>query len=205
MTQLTEHALFVTSCYTTYLEDVDNSKINERVLHLEKHDEGNHRSNHGGYQSNPIHFDEVDSAEVMRLFSNHIFPAAQRIVDSWDIKKELSQYVYWYNVNRRYNYNAIHDHPMSFVSGVYYSKVPKDSGVIRFIRSQTEMDRMSFQHNHMIHTGAIPNNNRINTEHWFVPSEGLLILFPGHLTHEVDQNLTPDEDDARISLSFNFF
>jgi uncharacterized protein (TIGR02466 family) len=130
---------------------------------------------------------------------------AQKIINSWAMPKELSNYSYWYNVNRRYNYNSAHMHPDSYLSGVYYVKVPADSGRIVFDRPQTEADRMAFQTQWFLHNSITVDNPRINTEHWFVPEEGMLLMFPGHLTHGVEQNLSTDEDDRRISLSFNLY
>jgi uncharacterized protein (TIGR02466 family) len=130
---------------------------------------------------------------------------AQKIIDSWVVPKELSNYSYWYNVNRRYNYNTAHMHPDSYLSGVYYVKVPADSGRIVFDRPQTEADRMLFQTQWFLNNSITVDNPRINTEHWFVPEEGMLLMFPGHLTHSVEQNLSADEDDRRISLSFNLY
>ena len=125
---------------------------------------------------------------------------------SWSIDFiDTDRYCYWYNVNRKYNYNTSHIHPSSYVSGVYYTKVPSNSGKIVFERSKSEEDRLHFQQNRILAGTINPNNNRVNTEHWFTPQEGMLILFPGHLSHAVEQNLTNDKDDARVSLSFNFF
>lgn len=205
MTQIIEHQLFVTSCYVTYLDNVDNMKINDKALSHEKRSDNSIRSNKGGYQTQPILNNETDSLEVLNLFQNYICPAAQKVLDSWGLHKELDSYSYWYNVNRRFNYNTSHIHPHSYISGVYYSKVPTNSGAILFDRAQSEIDRLQFQQSYITGSGIKTDNNRINTEHWFTPREGMLILFPGHLSHSVDQNLTQDEDDARISLSFNFF
>jgi uncharacterized protein (TIGR02466 family) len=205
MAQLIEHQLFITSCYVTYLVDIDNLKISEQALYHESNSTNNERSNKGGFQTTPIFGHEIDSPEVLKLFQKHICPAAQKVADSWNLIKDMDAYSFWYNVNRRYNYNTAHTHPHSFISGVYYSKVPSNSGLITFDRAQSEIDRLQFQQTHILSTGVTPDNSRINTEHWFTPTEGMLILFPGHLSHAVDQNLTQDHDDARVSLSFNFF
>ena len=202
--EIAEQQIFVTSCYTTYLEDIDNSKIIERAFHHEKNTPSNQRSNQGGYQSPPFIETDLSDPEVSRLFNEFIVPAAQYVVDSWNLNLHLNKYSYWYNINRRHDYNSGHSHPFSYISGVYYAKVPSNSGNILFERAQTELDRMQFQQHYIVRTNQHIDNNRINTQYWFEPHEGLLILFPGHLTHEVKQNLTTDEDDIRVSLSFNF-
>lgn len=204
MNQITEHLLFVTSCYITYLTDIDNAQISDNALQHEISSSSEHRSNKGGFQSQPFRNNNFDNEETFKLFQKFICPMAQQIFNSWNLDKSIDNYAYWYNVNRRYNYNNAHIHPGSYLSGVYYSQVPSDSGRIVFDRSQTELDRLEFQQDHIELNNLKIDNNRVNTQHWFIPEEGMLILFPGHLSHYVEQNLTQDKDDARISLSFNF-
>jgi uncharacterized protein (TIGR02466 family) len=205
MNNIVEHPIFISSCYNTYLKHIDNKLLTEFITKLEKTDSNNARSNKGGWQSLPIHETQVDNEIILELFNTAIIPMAQKIIDSWVVPKELSNYSYWYNVNRRYNYNTAHMHPDSYLSGVYYVKVPADSGRIVFDRPQTEADRMLFQTQWFLNNSITVDNPRINTEHWFVPEEGMLLMFPGHLTHSVEQNLSTDEDDRRISLSFNLY
>jgi uncharacterized protein (TIGR02466 family) len=205
MNNIVEHPIFISSCYNTYLKHIDNKSLTDFITKLEKTDPSNARSNKGGWQSIPVDETRIDNAITLELFNTAIIPMAQKIINSWAMPKELSNYSYWYNVNRRYNYNSAHMHPDSYLSGVYYVKVPADSGRIVFDRPQTEADRMTFQTQWFLHNSITVNNPRINTEHWFVPEEGMLLMFPGHLTHGVEQNLSTDEDDRRISLSFNLY
>ena len=48
------------------------------------------------------------------------------------------------------------------------------------------------------------DNPETNNTHWYYPVESMLVLFPSHVSHYVEQNVTEDESDGRISLSFNF-
>jgi uncharacterized protein (TIGR02466 family) len=204
MSDITEHPIFITSCYTTYLENVNNTLLIETIKQLEKSNPSNTRSNKGGWQSVPRESKDVDNLVTLELFNNVIMPMAQKIMNVWSLPIELSKYSYWYNINKRYNYNSAHPHPNSYISGVYYIKVPSNSGRIMFDRSQTESDRMFFQTQYLLNNSIDVDNPRINTEHWFAPQEGMLLMFPGHLMHSVEQNLSTDDDDSRISLSFNF-
>jgi uncharacterized protein (TIGR02466 family) len=206
MNNIVEHPIFISSCYNTYLKHIDNNLLTDFITKLEKTDPTNARSNKGGWQSLPIHETQVDNAITLELFNTTIIPMAQKIVNSWTLPKELSNYSYWYNVNRRSNYNQSHYHPGALLSGVIYLKVPLHSGNIVFIRSSNEADRMDFITEYQLTNDIIcPDNPNINVLHWEVPQENLLIIFPGHLQHQVDQNISTDEDDARISLSFNYF
>ena len=205
MFTLTENLLFVTSCFTTYINTTDHGRIVEAVEKIQATDVGNQRSNEGGFQSKVIHSPNFDNIETSNLFNNVIYPAAGMVAKSWSLPFNMDKVGYWYNVNYKYSSNREHTHPRSFLSGVYYIKVPENSGNITFLRSNTEHDKMEFIHHKILEEGLQIDNNRINTEYWYTPIEGMLILFPGHLSHYVRQNLTTEVDDRRISLSFNFF
>jgi uncharacterized protein (TIGR02466 family) len=205
MDELKETVLFATSCVSTYLKSIDNLSIIDSIEQLQKTDPGNHRSNIGGYQSHGIYLPNYDNLITKQLFENHIIPAAKKIKQVWDLPNDMNRASYWYNINYKHSSNREHSHHESFLSGVYYLKVPSNSGNIMFLRSQLEVDRM-----HFIGKSLFLNNTEINTPHLFteyrmVPEEGLLILFPGHLSHYVERNNTDDVDDRRISLSFNFY
>ena len=98
-----------------------------------------------------------------------------------------------------YSYNKTHTHPNSLWSGVYYIKVPKNSGKL-FLEDprpgpNTHMPRR---------VEGVPEAL------WRVcayePAEGRMIFFPSWLPHGVDINLNTDkgEKNWRISVSFNF-
>ncbi len=205
MLDITEHPIFLTSCFVTYATEFDHKIIIDSVNQIEKTQPSNKRSNAGGFQSRTIGRTEYDNAETANLFENLIIPAAKQIALDTGYPSTFDSVRYWYNINYRYSYNKAHIHPKSYLSGVYYIKVPADSGRIVFNRSETEIDRMDFIVEEFVKTKQTKNNIRINTEHWYDPTEGMLILFPGHVNHYVEQNLTLDADDKRISLSFNFF
>jgi uncharacterized protein (TIGR02466 family) len=204
MLKLTENLLFVTSCITTYVDTIDHASIVEAIEKIQSNCKGNKRSNEGGYQSLVQYSPKYDNNETAKLFKNYIFPAAKDVQKLWSLPSLMDKVGYWYNVNPKHSSNREHSHPRSFLSGVYYIKVPANSGNIMFLRSGTEHDRLEFLHEEIAKNNLNIDNNRINSEHWFAPKEGLLILFPGHLSHYVRQNCTNDIDDRRISLSFNF-
>jgi uncharacterized protein (TIGR02466 family) len=205
MFKLTENLLFVTSCFTTYVDNINHGSIVDAVEKIQVTEPGNQRSNEGGFQSMIKYAPEYDNLETAKLFTNTIIPAAKMIAQSWSLPSQMTDVGYWYNVNYKHSSNREHTHPNSFLSGVYYIKVPQDSGNITFLRANSEHDKMEFIHQLISEKNLHIDNNRINTQHWFSPKEGMLILFPGHLTHYVRQNLTNDTDDRRISLSFNFY
>lgn len=206
MIQLYEHQLFITSCYTTYLDGYDHKRLIDNIYNLQNTESGNTRSNKGGWQSHAIESTNFDNDIMKKLYEESIRPAALEILELWSLPiYQLKNFCYWYNVNNKYSYNDAHTHPDSHISGVYYIKVPSESGNITFYRNESERDRMWHTSRDIVHQSLNTNNPNVNTQHWFDPKEGLLILFPSHLSHDVGQNLTNDDDENRISMSFNFY
>ena len=98
----------------------------------------------------------------------------------------------WLNVNRNKDYNMLHDHPNSVVSGIFYVKVPENSGELIF--SNENLIRF--------YPLKIKEYNKYNSQIWkFEPKENTLYLFPSWIKHMVSSNFTNEE---RISLAFNF-
>ena len=94
----------------------------------------------------------------------------------------------WGNINYRGNWNNLHEHTGAFISGVYYVKVPKDSGHLAFRAPRAiTVSEQSGEH-----------PKWVNIE----PNEGVLMLFPGYLEHMVKPN---QSDESRISIAFNLY
>jgi len=89
---------------------------------------------------------------------------------------------YWAAVHKDHIGHESHAHENSLVSGVYYARVPSNSGRIVF-----EDPR-----------GSLSPFGRLQT--YFEPSEGDIVLFPSWLIHKVSP--TPGTD-MRLSIPFN--
>lgn len=97
----------------------------------------------------------------------------------------------WLNVSEPGQWHHKHEHPNSFVSGVFYVKADREKDRITFYQS-------GYRHI-LIKTEKF---NLYNSLSWWVEVQtGDLLLFPSYLTHEV----MPVTGDSRISLSFNTF
>ena len=121
--------------------------------------------------------------------------------DKYDFDFRITQS--WLNKTlRNGDGHHIHNHPNSFISGVFYVRVNPDVDYIVFSRPNQQF----FQF-------PIKEYNTFNSYQWSVGvSEGQLLLFPSTLIHEVKppkvSNMISSDDDAyadRISLSFNVF
>ena len=122
--------------------------------------------------------------------------------DEYDFDFRITQS--WLNKTlRNSDGHHIHNHPNSFISGVFYVRVNPDVDYIVFSRPNQQF----FQF-------PIKEYNIFNSYQWAVNvSEGQLLLFPSTLIHEVkppkvSDMISSDDTDVyadRISLSFNVF
>lgn len=97
----------------------------------------------------------------------------------------------WINYTKEGEFHHKHEHPNSFISGVFYIKADKQKDKIHFF-------------NNLYRQLKLPTDNydAWNSDSWWFSVEtGQLILFPSSLTHMVE----PVKGDTRISLSFNTF
>ena len=103
----------------------------------------------------------------------------------------------WVNRNPKGARNSRHTH-ITFtrnllLSGVYYVKVPKDSGRIRFYDPRN------------ISIMNTPDNeyyNDSNMYNFVQPVKDMILFFPSWFEHDVEENKSNDE---RISIGFNIF
>jgi uncharacterized protein (TIGR02466 family) len=98
----------------------------------------------------------------------------------------------WTNYTKQGEYHHKHEHPNSFVSGVFY------------VQSEKAKDKIYFYRNGYQQIKFPPKEwNVWNSDSWwFDVGTCDLILFPSSLTHMVE---TVDHEQTRISLSFNTF
>ncbi len=101
----------------------------------------------------------------------------------------------WVNKSGTGQYHPRHRHPNSVISGVIFLDENKDRRLpaIRFHRT-LEMFPLSF---------TFDDLNEFNAScREFDPAEGMLMLFPSHVEHDVDRNTS---GRVRTSISFNTY
>ena len=107
-----------------------------------------------------------------------------------DVKPYVTQS--WANYTEPGQFHHKHEHPNSFISGVFYIQAKKDSDRIYFYRNGYQQIKVPTE-----------NYNLYNSESWwFEVGTCDLVLFPSHLTHMVE---TVKDDHTRISIAFNTF
>ena len=102
----------------------------------------------------------------------------------------------WVNYTEPNQQHHEHMHGNSFISGVYYFKTLKNNDGINFYNLYKPIIDFGF-------IDFVRDFNKFNaSETKLLVHPGLLYLFPSRLVHSTETN---NENDVRISLSFNTF
>ena len=176
-----------------YLPKIDNASITEYAYALEKQGASLKVSNEGGWHSDHLDLKHDVTAELFREIMRCVYETFIGLGFNQE-EYEPVIHVSWININRKHHFMRHHNHINSVFSGVYYIKVPKNSGDLEFNSPIAD-------HKHVIDSDWIKNFNFFNSNTWQIPAEeGKLVVFPSWLVHFVQPNLS---DEDRISLSFD--
>ena len=111
--------------------------------------------------------------------------------------EDLKMSCMWGNIQNDKSLHPMHQHPNSFLSGVFYIQIPDhyEEGKLVFDdpRQAKNMQFADFKKKSCISDRSI----------WISPKEGLLVLFPSWLSHGTHRYLSKNKE-PRISLSFNY-
>ena len=130
MSSLQRKVLFPTPIY---FKDLPNAK--ELNKYLFKHikawykadPKGETKTNSGyGWHSKT----DMNFKKEFDPLTQELFKMAKECNKDYGVKPELGLGNMWANINPTHSYNKTHTHPNSLWSGVYYIKVPKNSGKI---------------------------------------------------------------------------
>ena len=113
-----------------------------------------------------------------------------KIICPYNITPYITQS--WINYTEKNQFHHKHNHPNSFISGVFYINCDEKFDTIKFFKKDYE--RIAPE---------VKEWNVWNSQSWLFPVKtGDVILFPSSLDHKVE---TKETDNTRISLSFNVF
>lgn len=186
--QFTE--LFSTPVWKLKLEGVDNKSISDYVYDLESKSSGKYISNRGGWHSDDVHAPYPDAV-------NDLFAALQEFVQNrCSILTEINDLSvgnFWFNINRKGDYNISHDHQKSILSAVYYVKVEaENTGDLIIERTDTST----------FFLGRYRNTSKFSSMSLTIkPEESYCYIFPAWTKHSVERN---ESDTDRISVALNF-
>jgi uncharacterized protein (TIGR02466 family) len=170
---------------------VDNHKLEIFAYQQMKNTDGRKYTNMGGWQSSFI-----DHEPIVQPLVEEINQRLEQIRNSIEFIDSLHLRVesMWININHPYSYNSNHIHPNSYISGVYYVKIPENSGSLVLKHPSNLISLFT-------PTDIMKNYNIFNSSKLGIyPSESNLIMFPSWVEHEVKQNLSGED---RISFAFN--
>ncbi|HEX9584630.1 MAG TPA: TIGR02466 family protein [Gammaproteobacteria bacterium] len=193
MTDLNVTALFPTFIFAK--DYPDSSNLNPRLarasFQLRRQDpDGVRISNRIGWQSQ----DDLNTHADFAPFVDFVEQTLREIKEFLLVDDDLTLRVStcWVNINGEGGFNTRHIHGNAYFSGVYYVKVPTDSGVIRFFDPNPVRECFHLPYK------EIDAKNCFH--HSVKPVEGRILIFPGYVAHDVSINRSIDE---RISISFN--
>ena len=171
---------FVSSC----IPQIDMMTILEEVYEIEFKYKSENVSNEGGYHSPTFVGTSFSSLyDVVKQFSNDI-------LQQKNLGLTVENIEYWCNINKCYNYNVMHSHGRADLIGIYYVKVPPQSGEFVVLRNDGSQ-----------YCNLYENRNDM-LEYITEPEEGRLYILPGHLWHYVTGSNSKED---RISISFNIY
>ena len=129
-------------------------------------------------------FEQYPMSGTLGLFNKTVDEYLNELHYNRSYKLEVKES--WLTDTRKGEYTVPHNHGAFDISGVYYYATNGEDGDIHFVNPSPITDTSKF----------INNTQYIK----YTPLVGRLILFPGWLTHFVNENET---DSRRMSLSFN--
>lgn len=158
---------------------------------LQENSKGRIISNVGGWQSEDLYDEYSIIVELKKIILENINSFSKE----FKLNKNLKMDNLWININEYKDSNSAHIHPASIFSGVFYVKVPKESGKLTFISPSENIINYVFEKN-------VTSWNPKNSLTWsFEPKENELYIFPSFYKHSVTPNMNKKE--KRISISFN--
>jgi uncharacterized protein (TIGR02466 family) len=185
-----EQLWFPTPVWEVPVTGIDNESIKDYCLQTREKLPGTTISNRGGWHSKdiltPLPSDLEQLFSDMELFVNDV---CRRHTGA-----ELMFGNFWLNINNKHDYNLLHDHQKSILSGVYYVSVPEDNmGDLVLHRGDNADYFLQGNFSELTMMNA-PNCTK-------KPVESTFYIFPSWIKHHVERN---ESDKERISIAFNF-
>ena len=190
--------LFPTPIYFKMVKEPQklNQYLFKHIKAWSKKDKSLEKTNAGGGWHSPT---DMNFKKEYKPLTDELFDMQHAIFKDYGMKDKPGLGNMWSNINYPGAYNKQHIHPNSQWSGVYYVKVPKNSGRL-FVEDPRPGPNI-----------ILPRRLKgIPRALWRVvvyPAiEGQMIMFPAWLSHGVEMNESKEKGEKgwRISVSFNF-
>ena len=190
--------LFPTPVFIALTHALDNELLAKQIYAIRDAEiasnvtENTGRSNDGGYRTyDLVYVNGFDALKQLILATLNDYMVKGKWFAEPEVK--LPQLgAMWGVINGKGHANSTHNHPHSWISGVYYVKVPSES-----IRAGS----LTFRDPNLARTFTRSFYRSVQSEVLSItPLEGKMILFPAWCEHFVTSNQT---DEDRISIAFN--
>ena len=181
------HELFSIPVYQNKI-NIDCKKLETLAYEEQKKDTIGRCKSNNGYQTNDLDFN------IYKFLFDEVSKHAEEFFKCFNHKVDLKYLNAWINISGNKDFNRLHNHQQSIISGVVYIRVPDNSGNIIF-----ENPNLAIEYVHP--TEELTSLNNYNSPEWFIKSiAGEILMFPSYLRHYVQENKSNKD---RISLSFN--
>lgn len=145
------------------------------------------RSNHMGWNSDKLVFEKPGFALLAGSVRQAFVHVLRQVTRAGDFPLELEA---WINLHERGAYNSSHVHQGALLCASFYLTVPEGSGDLKFRDPRPGAVLSPFRGE------GINNSMSVNVK----PYEGLLVVFPNWLEHEVAVH---EADTPRVSIAMN--
>ena len=176
-----------------YKSNLDRPELRRFLLDFleseRKKDNSVHKSNRGGFQTRDI-CREKFANDFLHGFKDEIAAYMKRFQIHRNFRVDLTGL--WVNSNFRDHFNMPHTHSPDFFSGVWYLKVPHNSGDICFMNP---IQALTYNYHYFFGDGCFQDSATYHCK------DNDLIMFPSFVEHLVMPNQT---DEERISVAFNY-
>ncbi|MBI4325375.1 MAG: hypothetical protein HY674_08940 [Chloroflexi bacterium] len=202
---MTIKAWFPTFIYCAALQKAGSSKMNAELLkecyQIRQYDQAGRKWSQknypGGYTSyaslSKLHKMSSTFIELERKITRRVRIFA-KYLDMELRGRKIEMTDCWINIMPKQTMHSFHLHPLSFVSGTYYVRTPRNCSRLKF-----EDPRLSSLMAAPPKLSPCRPRNQQYVE--YAVAAGHVILFESWLRHEVSTN--PAEED-RVSISFNY-
>ena len=190
--------LFPTPIYFKMVKDP--KKMNKYLYPLikawSKKDKSEEKTNAGGGWHSPT---DMNFKKEYQPLTDELFEMQEEIYKDYGMEPKPGLGNMWANINYPGSYNKTHIHPNAQWSGVYYVKVPQNSGNL-FVEDPRPGPNI-----------MLPRRlEGLPKALWrvvgYAAIEGQMLMFPAWLPHSVQINESKEKGEKgwRVSVSFNF-
>ena len=189
--------MFPTPVYASVEVDLSNQILPVAEDYINRH--GRPYRNQSSYISTY----GVDSAGIAQNFDSRLEPLTEYIKNASKkyfedisiIPPDVSLY-YLFNKITLGGEHSLHAHPQSILSGVFYLKIPENSPPIIFNDPRDHYKYIQYP----TKFGNPRDMYKLLPEYVINPTEGMILLWPSWLEHQVPPSSCSEE---RIAIAFN--